>query len=124
MTIKLNKTYFISFITLLILEVFIATYVKGGFIRHTFGDFLVVILLYCFFKSFTTMKPIYAGLLVLGIAVVIEFLQETSLLEQLGLDQNQLAKIVLGSTFHVSDLIAYTLGIITVLGLEYKHKII
>ena len=124
MTVKLNKTYIISFITLLILEVFIATCFKDGFIRHTFGDYIVVILLYCFFKSFTNLKPIYAGLIVLLIAFGIEFLQGTNFLELLHLDQNQLAKVILGSTFHISDLITYTLGIITVLSLEYKHKIL
>ena len=124
MTFKFHKTYVISFATLLILEVGIAMCFTQGFIRHTFGDFIVVILLYCFLKSFIPMQPIYAGLLVLGIAFGIEFLQCTSFLEQLNLDQNKLAKLILGNTFHISDLIAYTLGVITILSIEYKHKLL
>ena len=124
MKLHFNKTYLICFVVLLILELWIAICFKDGFIRHTFGDYLVVILLYCFFKIFTDWKPLFTGLLVLAIAFGIEFLQTTSFLEQLQLDQNKLAKIILGSTFHISDLIAYTLGIITVLSLEYKHKLL
>ncbi len=122
MKFKFNTRYAIGFLTILLIEVLIAVYVKGGFIRHTMGDFLVVILLYCFFKSFTTLSPKFVGLLVLVIAFIIEFLQGTSFLEYIGLDQNKIAKVVLGSTFHISDLIAYTLGIITVLILEIYRK--
>ena len=46
------KTYIILTSILFLIETLIAIYLKTGFIRHTFGDFLCVILLYCFFKSF------------------------------------------------------------------------
>jgi len=42
----------------------------------------------------------------------------------LSLENNHLAKLILGSTFHISGLVAYTLGIMTVLIMEYKiHKL-
>lgn len=118
MKLQFNKTYFILFVLLFITEALIAIYLKTGFIRHTFGDFLVVILIYCFIKSFLNLKPIIAGISVLIIAFFIEFLQLTNLLKLLNLDGNDLAKLVLGSTFQTSDLIAYSLGIITVLCIE------
>jgi len=49
-------------------------------------------------------------------------MQFINLLEILKLNNNHLVKLVLGSTFHVSDLIAYTLGIITVLIVENTLK--
>jgi hypothetical protein len=60
------------------------------------------------------------GLIVLCIAFIIEFLQLTPFLEWMNLQNNKVAKIVFGSTFHVSDLIAYTLGIITTIIIEKR----
>ena len=118
---KFNKTYFFIFILLFLIEVCIAYFLKSGFIRHTFGDFLVVILLYCLIKSFINLKPISMALIVLIISFAIEFLQLTTFLEMLNLQDNMYAKLVLGNTFHFSDLVAYTAGVITIIGIESKR---
>jgi hypothetical protein len=115
-----KKKYFVLFIILLLIEVCIAYFLKTGFIRHTFGDFLVVILLYCFLKSFINFKPITMAIIVLFISFTIEFLQLIPFLEWLNLHDNAFAKIILGSTFNITDLVAYTLGIIAVLIIEKK----
>lgn len=120
MTFK--STYFVLFNIILLIEVCIAYFLKTGFIRHTFGDFLVVILLYCLLKSFINIKPITMAIIVLFISFTIEFLQLTPFLEWLNLHDNTLAKTVLGSTFHITDLVAYTLGIITIIIAESKLK--
>lgn len=62
------------------------------------------------------------ALIVLLIAFIIEFLQLAPFLEMLNLHNNTYAKIVLGSTFHVSDLIAYTLGVLSIIIAELKLK--
>ncbi|PWI31706.1 DUF2809 domain-containing protein [Flavobacteriaceae bacterium LYZ1037] len=118
MKLQFNKTYFILFVLLFITEALIAIYLKTGFIRHTFGDFLIVLLMYCFIKSFLSIKPLIAAISVLIISFSIEFLQMGNLLYHLNLQNNTIAKLVLGSTFQTSDLVAYTLGIITVLIIE------
>lgn len=117
---KLNKTYLIITTLLFITEVLIAMFLKDGFIRHTFGDYLVVILIYCCCKSFFKIDTFKLAIGVLIFAFAIEFLQLANLLEILNLQDNHLAKLILGSTFHVSDLLAYTLGIITIIIVEYK----
>lgn len=93
------------------IEVAIAVYLKSGFIRHTFGDFLVVMLLYCFFKSCINGSVWIIAIMTLVIAYSIEFLQLTDFLHYLGLGQNKLANIVFGNSFSIQDLVAYTLGI-------------
>lgn len=117
---KPNKTYISITILLFITEILIAVFLKSGFIRHTFGDYLVVILIYCFFKSFIKIDSFKLAILVLAFAFFIEFLQLSNILEILNLQNNHLAKLVFGTTFHVSDLLAYTLGIITVLIIETR----
>lgn len=122
MKFKFNRNYFIATWILFSMEVLIAVFLKDGFIRHTFGDYLVVILLYCFFKSFIDAKPIYIASVVLVIAFAIEFLQMANLLEFLSLQNNNLAILVLGSTFQIGDLIAYSLGILSILIFEHKKQ--
>lgn len=119
---KLNFNITCALLTLLLflLEALIAVYLKTGFIRHTVGDFLVVILIYCFFKIFIEDNHLIIALSVLAFAFIIEFLQLTNYLELFNLQDNYLAKLILGSSFHISDLVAYTLGIITIIALEYK----
>ncbi len=119
MTLKFNKTYFPLFTLLLVVEIAIAIFLKEGFIRHTFGDYLVVILMYTCIKSFSNIKPLAAAVGVLLFAFSIEFLQLFNLLDVLNLRDSHLAKLILGSTFHISDLIAYTLGVLTILCIEH-----
>lgn len=122
MKFKFDVPYFITFLILFIIEVLIAIFLKDGFIRHTFGDFLIVIMLYCFFKTFIKNNSYLIALAVLIIAFIVEFLQLFNLLQFLNLQNNSIAKIVLGTTFQISDLIAYTLGIITILLFENITK--
>ncbi|MBU3821158.1 DUF2809 domain-containing protein [Flavobacteriaceae bacterium XHP0103] len=117
---KLNKTHALLFISTFVIEVLIAKFFTNGFIRYIFGDYLVVIMLYCFFKSFLKTNPFSIAMSVLLLAFIIEFLQLANILSILNLQDNQLLKLALGSSFHISDLIAYTLGILTVLFIEYK----
>jgi len=105
---------------LLVIEVSIATFLSAGFIRSTLGDFLVVILIYCFIKSMFDWKPINVAIGVLIFAYVIELLQFFQVLKILNLQDHKILATILGSTFQISDLIAYTLGTITILILEQK----
>lgn len=124
MKLTFNKTSFLAFILLFLIEAAIAYYLKSGFIRHTFGDFLVVILLYYFFKSFIKGNSIDIALTTLTIAYTVEFLQLTNFLEVLGLKGNVWANLVFGNSFSTQDLVAYTLGILIVIFVEKRRTII
>lgn len=120
---KFNLKNFLAFTFILLLEIVIAQ--TSGFIRHTFGDFLVVILFFYLVKTFFNLTNKTVGISVLMFAYIVEFLQLTPLLEFLGLENNRLAIIIFGATFSVVDLIAYTLGVGTILLLEkiLTHKL-
>ena len=124
MKIQFNKIYLLITALLFGIEVWIATVLKSGFIRHTFGDYLVVILLYCFIRGITDLSIKTSAFIVLIIAYSIETLQYFNVLALLNLENNTIAKLLLGSTFHIGDLIAYSLGVITVILIEkivWKH---
>ncbi|MDU8885361.1 DUF2809 domain-containing protein [Yeosuana sp. MJ-SS3] len=120
MKIYFNKTYFLLFLILLFVETAIVCFFSKGFIRFTFGDFLVVMLVYCFVKSFLNVKPIIAAFGVLIFAFAVEFSQLFNLIGIINLQNNLIAKLILGSTFQIGDLIAYTLGVITITIIENK----
>ncbi|MGG8497500.1 DUF2809 domain-containing protein [Tenacibaculum sp. TC6] len=115
---KFHLKYFIVFLILLLVEFIIAQ--TKGFIRNTMGDFLVVILLFYLLKSFFKITTMQAAICVLIFSFVVELLQLTSFLEVIGLQNNRWAKIIFGATFSVGDLIAYTLGITTVVLVEKR----
>lgn len=113
---KFNFNHFTAFILLLFTEILLTQ--TTGFIRHTFGDFLAVIGVYCFVKSFFNITPFKLGIGVLLFSFCIEFLQLTSFLKIIGLEHNRTATIIFGNTFSYSDLIAYTLGAICVVFID------
>ncbi|MDN3665919.1 DUF2809 domain-containing protein [Algibacter miyuki] len=120
MIFRLNKHYASLCVLLLLTEIYIALFLKTGFIRYTFGDFLSVILLYCFFKSFLKIDSIKLAVNVLKFAFVIEFMQFFHVLKLFHLENNRFLSIVLGSTYQTSDLLAYTIGVIAIVVVEHK----
>lgn len=119
---RLNRSYLTLAFLLFIIEVCIAIFFKTGFIRHTFGDYLVVIFLYALIRGFTTIGVWRSAIIVLLISFCIEFLQLTTILEFFNLEENRIAKLIFGTTFQFTDLLAYTLGVLTILYVETKHK--
>jgi len=100
------------------IEVLIALFVHDKIVRPYIGDVLVVILIYCFVKSFLNIKVLTAALLVLLFSFSIETFQYFNLVEKLGLEHNKTARIVIGSSFEWIDFVAYSLGILIVLAVE------
>ncbi len=115
---KFNNRSFLAFAILFTIEILIAVNLKKGFIRFTFGDFLVVIMLYYFLKSFLKIKALHLALTVLFFSYFIECIQPINILEILNLQKNTTLRVIFGTTFSIEDLIAYTLGICTVLIIE------
>lgn len=118
---KVTLSYLKKVVLIFVIELIIAQ--TTGFIRHTLGDFLVVILLFYLMKAFFSFSNITIGIGVLLFSFLVEFLQLTSFLEFIGMQNNKLATIILGATFSIGDLIAYTLGIVTVLYVEKPKKL-
>jgi hypothetical protein len=121
--IRFQKSYFFLSLLLFITEILIAVFVHDKFIRPYVGDFLVVILIYCFVKAWIDAPFRALALAVLLFAYTIEVLQYFNLVKRLGLQQSRLANIIIGNSFAWSDMIAYTLGILLVVLLERRNRI-
>ncbi len=110
--------YFLAAGLLLFTEIAIALYAHDRFIRPYAGDFLVVILIYCFVRSFLKAPVVVTAFSVLLFAYCVEISQYFQLVKMLGLQHSRLANIILGNSFEWIDMLAYTLGIILVIGIE------
>ncbi|WP_035562422.1 DUF2809 domain-containing protein [Hymenobacter sp. IS2118] len=115
-----RKGYFLISCGLLLLEVLIALFVHDRIIRPYAGDFLATIFVYCLFSSFVRASVGRLALVALAFSYLIEGLQYINLLDRLDW-HSRAARIVFGSHFEWSDLLAYTLGALLVVGLEYAR---
>jgi DNA integrity scanning protein DisA with diadenylate cyclase activity len=114
----LDLGYLLLFVASLVAEPLIGKYFHDAFVRPYGGDFLVVILLYCFFKSFIDASVTKTAAGVLAFAYLVELSQYFHLVQILGLNHSRTALIFLGNSFSFSDLLCYTLGIHLVVIIE------
>jgi hypothetical protein len=115
-----NKKYLILTIILFVIEVLIAVFVRDAFVRPYVGDYLVVILIYCAVRTVLNASVWKVALGVLLFSFLIETLQYFHIVNRLGLENNVVARTVIGYGFEWLDFVAYTMGILTVLAFENK----
>jgi len=120
--LKFQLKYFLITIALLLIEICIALFMHDNFVRPYAGDFLVVILIYCFIQSFFKLPYLPTAIAVLIFSYIIELLQYFNLIGMLGLQHSNVARIVLGTLFEWRDIVAYTAGIGLVLLLEKNNS--
>jgi Protein of unknown function (DUF2809) len=120
---KFHRKYFYTTILIFIIEVFIGVFVRDTFIRPFVGDVLVVILIYCFIKSFWKIRsnPTIGSVFIF--ACVVEGLQYLNIIDMMGIRQYKLLVIILGSSFDWHDIIAYAVGSAIVLWWENKFRV-
>jgi len=96
---------------ILAIEIYIAIFIKGGFIRHYIGDVLATAMLYAFGRAIFRVAPINLAIVVFVISLFIEALQYLKILEILGVKSSTL-RIIFGGTFDWTDIICYLVGCI------------
>jgi hypothetical protein len=115
MKFSFNKHYFACFIFLLLIEIFIAKFVTDSFIRPFVGDYLVMILIYLFSRTWLEGNSRVQIFGVLLFCYSVEVAQKFNLVQVLGLEQYRLARIIIGTHYDVRDLVAYSLAALTLL---------
>lgn len=120
MKFRFDLKSLLVFLLIFVLEVLIALFVKDKIIRPYGGDVLVVILMYYFVKSFIRIKPLYLVIGVLSFAYAIEIGQYFNLVDVLGMQDNKIMRIVIGSSFSWGDMLAYTVGAVACLLIDKR----
>ena len=116
---RFNIRYFAVASLIFVVEILIAVFVHDRIIRPYVGDVLVVILIYCFVKSFIDLPVLPTALAVLLFSFAVETLQYYEIVNQLGLRDSKLASTIIGNSFAWIDVMAYIIGIILVLCVEF-----
>lgn len=115
---KFNLVYFALTITIFIVEIIIALYVHDQIVRPYIGDLLVVILIYCFVRTFFNFPVIPTSISVLIFSYMVETLQYFKFIELVGLEKSNIARVLMGTDFEWIDIVAYTAGIALVIAVE------
>ena len=90
-------------------EIYIAIFVKGGFMRHYAGDVLAVILLYALARAIFSEPPLNLPLKIFAFAAALELAQYLGAMQILGIE-NKILKVMIGGTFDFADLLCYAAG--------------
>ena len=98
-------------VIILAIEIYIAIFIKGGFIRHYIGDVLATAMLYAFGRAIFRVAPINLAICVFVISLFIEAAQYLKILEILDV-KSSILRIIFGGTFDWTDIICYLAGCI------------
>ena len=98
-------------VIILVIEIYIAIFIKGGFIRHYIGDVLATAMLYAFGRAVFRVAPINLAICVFVISLFIEAAQYLKILEILGV-KSSILRIIFDGTFDWTDIICYLAGCI------------
>jgi len=122
MKIGFSKKYASLSIGLLVVEILIAAFIHDSIIRPFVGDMLVVILIFTICRTVLRVNHFRLALCVLIFSFAVEISQYLDLISILGLQDFELAKIIIGTTFDVRDLLAYSSGILLICIFELLAK--
>jgi len=117
-----NLKYLLLFAIVFALEICIALFFKDAIIRPFIGDVLVVILIYCFFRTCLKISYWKPAIVVLLFACAIEVLQYFDYVKLLQLENNLVISVILGRTFEWLDFVAYLTGFLLIILVEMKLR--
>ena len=118
-----KTTYFLGFLVLFAIECLIAYFVKDRFVRPYLGDFLVVIMIYCFLMAVSRLSVFKALIIVLIFSHAVEFLQLLNIAQVMQYQPPEIVMIILGSSFSWWDILAYSLAGLFIYGIEKFYTV-
>ena len=117
-TLRLSKAYLALAVILFGIEVFIALAVHDAFVRPILGDVLVVALIYAAVRSVLEVPTLPTAAGVFLFACAVECAQYAHLVDRLGLRDNAVARVVIGTSYDPRDFLAYAVGAVAVVAVE------
>ncbi len=87
---------------------------NNHFIRGFIGDVIIIWLIYFFIKTFYNFHALKLATFTLVIAFTTEFIQYLHITTFFGFEQNTVTSLVFGTVFDPYDLIAYTIGAVSI----------
>ncbi|MDO4711889.1 MAG: DUF2809 domain-containing protein [Peptostreptococcaceae bacterium] len=116
--------YIIGSVILFVTEVLIAKYVKDAWIRPYVGDILVIVLLYFIVRSFYPRSGKLLPFFLFLFATLVEAMQYFDIVSKLGLQDDPIARIVIGTTFDRHDILCYFIGMLMIYLGQYLARFV
>ncbi|MCG8572360.1 MAG: DUF2809 domain-containing protein [Spirochaetes bacterium] len=113
-----QKTYFLFFFLFFLIATGIFLF-TNGFIRGFAGDMVIIAILYLLIRLLTPLSKYFSLSIVLVFAFLIEFIQLLQLPQKFNLSHNLFINITIGATFDPLDLLAYCIGGLLILTLDF-----
>ncbi len=113
--IKLSPKYFLLSILFLFIEILIAIYIHDSLVRPYVGDIIVILLIYSIYRSFFSVNIKWVPICIFIFATAVELMQLVNIVSLLGLEDNRIARVVLGTTFDLKDIACYFVGTLLVI---------
>ncbi len=105
------------FVFLLVSEILIGLFVHDTFIRPYVGDTLVVILLWALIRIVIPERAVWLSVPIFVFALFVELSQLIPLVDLLGIE-NQLIRVLMGTSFAAEDIVAYAAGGLITAGID------
>lgn len=116
--LSLRWFYLIIFIILILIEILIALFLHGGFIRNYGGDIIVVWVLYALIRIIIPKKEKLFPLWIFIFSVFVEFMQYIKIVDILGIE-NPILRTIIGTSFSWWDILCYFVGCVLLGIFEY-----
>lgn len=110
--------YAILFCALLLIEIYIALYVRDAFVRPYVGDMLVTLLIGCAVRICLPTGVRGLPLYVFAFATAVEGLQYVDIVRLLGLEHSVLLSTLIGRSFSWGDVACYAVGCLALWGVQ------
>lgn len=108
---KMRLIFAAVFILLVLVEVYIALFVRDDFIRPYFGDVIIVWVIYAFVRIFVKAKPyVMIPVYIFIFSVLVEIGQYFKMVDVIGLGHIEFFRILMGTSFSWIDIICYGVG--------------
>ena len=85
-SLRVRLSFLAVAVVILAIEIYIAAFVKGGFVRHYLGDVLVTVMLYAFGRAVFKTAPKILAFEIFAFSLFIEILQYFKMLEILDIN--------------------------------------
>lgn len=99
----------IAFLIFLMVEILIGKY-ASGWLRNSFGDVIVILLLYSLVRIFTDRLERTLPLVLFGFACFVELMQYFDICGILGIPKDSLLAVIIGTTGLWGDVLCYGAG--------------
>lgn len=125
---RFHYKYFFISVLIFLIELSIALFNFNNFIRYYLGDILVVILIYTSSRTILNSDIKITAFAILIFSFTTEIFQYFGGVTLLGLKNNTIARIIIGTTFSWIDLLAYSIGfgiiiILEKINLSHQHTL-